>query len=78
MFRNTFTMRDNYLIPLSLGDQIQELIICFAIHLQSFNIPKPRRPGVKCTTSDFVCTSCSPGVQENVKSVWSYSNLQRL
>ena len=27
--------------------------------------PKPRRPGVRCTTSAFVCTSCTAGVQEN-------------
>ena len=25
----------------------------------------PRRPGVRCTTSAFVCTSCTHGVQEN-------------
>ena len=24
----------------------------------------PRRPGVRCTTSGFVCTSCTRGVQE--------------
>ena len=27
--------------------------------------PKPRRPGVRCTTSALVCTSCTCGVQEN-------------
>ena len=27
--------------------------------------PKPRRPGVRCTTSTVVCTSCTRGVQEN-------------
>ena len=42
MFRNTFPMRDNLIIPLSLGDQ-----------------------GISCTTSAFVCTSCTRGVQEN-------------
>ena len=26
---------------------------------------KPRRPGVRCTTSALVCTSCTRGVQEN-------------
>ena len=29
------------------------------------NTPKPRSPGVGCTTSGFVCTSCTQGVQEN-------------
>ena len=29
------------------------------------NTPKPRRPGVRCTRSALVCTSCSRGVQEN-------------
>ena len=29
------------------------------------NTTKPRRPGVRCTTSGFVCTSCTRGVQEN-------------
>ena len=29
------------------------------------NTPKPRRPGVRCTTSALVCTSCTRGVQEN-------------
>ena len=33
--------------------------------LQLNNTPKPRRPGVKCTTSALVCTSCTRGVQEN-------------
>ena len=28
------------------------------------NTPKPRRPGVKCTISALVCTSCTHGVQE--------------
>ena len=27
--------------------------------------PKPRRPGVGCTPSALVCTSCTCGVQEN-------------
>ena len=27
--------------------------------------PKPRRPGVRCTTSALGCTSCTRGVQEN-------------
>ena len=26
---------------------------------------KPRRPGVRCTTSALVCTSCTHRVQEN-------------
>ena len=25
----------------------------------------PRRPGVRCTTSALVCTTCTHGVQEN-------------
>ena len=29
------------------------------------NTPKPRRPGVMCTTSSLVFTSCTRGVQEN-------------
>ena len=29
------------------------------------NTPKPRRPGVRCTTSAFDCTSCGRGAQEN-------------
>ena len=29
------------------------------------NTPKPRRPGVRCTTSAVVCTSCIRSVQEN-------------
>ena len=29
------------------------------------NTYKPRRPGVRYTTSDLVCTSCTRGVQEN-------------
>ena len=28
------------------------------------NTPWPRRPGVSCTTSGLVCTSCTCGVQE--------------
>ena len=28
------------------------------------NTPKPRRPGVRCTTSALVCTSCKRGLQE--------------
>ena len=27
--------------------------------------PKPRRPGVRCTTSALVCTSCTGGEEEN-------------
>ena len=27
--------------------------------------PKPNWPGIGCTTSDLVCTSCTCGVQEN-------------
>ena len=42
IFRNTFPIGDNRIIPLSL-----------------------RRPGVWCTTSALVCTSCTLGVQEN-------------
>ena len=29
------------------------------------NTPKPRRPGVRCTTSALDCTFCTRGVQEN-------------
>ena len=29
------------------------------------NTLKPRTPGVSCTTSALVCTSCTRGVQEN-------------
>ena len=29
------------------------------------NVNKPDWPGVGCTTSDLVCTSCTRGVQEN-------------
>ena len=32
------------------------------------NTPKPRRPGVRCTTSALVCTFCTRGVQKNVAS----------
>ena len=48
--------------------EILGLIICFAIHFLCVtlnNTPKPRRPGVRCTTSALVCTSCTRGVQEN-------------
>ena len=31
----------------------------------TFPTPKPRRPGVRCTTSALVWTSCTHGVQEN-------------
>ena len=31
----------------------------------TFPYPKPRRPGVWCTTPALVCTSCTRGVQEN-------------
>ena len=31
----------------------------------TFPTPKPRRRGVRCTTSALVCTSCTHGVQEN-------------
>ena len=43
-------------------------MICFAIHFLCVTIEntrKPRRPGVRCTTSGFVCTSSTHGVQEN-------------
>ena len=42
-------MRNYCIILLSLGEYT----------------PKPRRPGVRCTTSALVCTSCTRGVQEN-------------
>ena len=29
------------------------------------NMAKPRRPGVSCTFTALVCTSCARGVQEN-------------
>ena len=29
------------------------------------NTTKPRSPGVGCTNSALVCTSCTQGVQEN-------------
>ena len=29
------------------------------------NTPKPRRPGVRCTASALVCTSCTRGVEVN-------------
>ena len=48
--------------------EILRLIICFAIHFLCVTIeysPKPSRPGVRCTTSALVCTSCRHGVQEN-------------
>ena len=48
--------------------EILGLITCFAIYfyaLQLYNTPKSRRPGVSCTTSTLVCTSCTRGVQEN-------------
>ena len=32
---------------------------------QKNNTPKPRRPGLRCTTSALVCTSCTRGVQVN-------------
>ena len=37
----------------------------FAYARQMNNTPKSRRPGVRCTTSPLVCTSCTRGVQEN-------------
>ena len=48
--------------------EILGLIICFATHfyaLQLNNTPKPRRPGVRCTASALVCSSCTRRVQEN-------------
>ena len=48
--------------------EILGLIICFAIHFLCVTIeytPKPRRPGISCTSPALVCTSCAPGVQEN-------------
>ena len=30
------------------------------------NTHKPRRPGVRCTTSALVCACCTRGVQENI------------
>ena len=35
------------------------------ISRQLKNTPKPRIPGVKCTTSALIRTSCTRGVQEN-------------
>ena len=37
----------------------------FPIRLLLNTTTKPRRPGVRCTTSALVCTSCTRGVQEN-------------
>ena len=51
--------------------EILGLIICFAIHFLCVtwnNTPKPRRPGVKCTTSALVCTSCTAGVEPNFEN----------
>ena len=55
------------LVVLQSAD-IPVLIICFAIHflrVQLNNTPKPWRPGVRCTTSALVYTSCTLSVQEN-------------
>ena len=60
--------------------EILGLIICFAIHFVCVtidNTPKPRRPGVRCTPSALVCTSCTHGVQEKGAIRLSYSKLQR-
>ena len=46
--------------------EILGLIICFAIHSYATQlniIPKPRRPGVSCTISPLVFTSCTLHVQ---------------
>ena len=48
--------------------EILGLIICFAIHFLCVQLnitSKPRKPGLRCTTSALVCTSCTRGVQEN-------------
>ena len=45
--------------------EILGLIIYFALHFLCVTIQKPRRPGVRCTTSALVCTSCTQGVQDN-------------
>ena len=37
----------------------------FPMRAQLNNTPKSRTPGVRCTTSALVCTSCTRGVQEN-------------
>ena len=37
----------------------------FPMRENGINIPKPRRPEVRCTTSALVCTSCTRRVQEN-------------
>ena len=43
--------------------EILGLIIYFASYaLQLNNTPKPRRQGVRCTTSALVCSSCTRGV----------------
>ena len=55
------------LVVLQSAD-ILVLIICFTIHFLCVQLnitPKPCRPEVSCTTSALVCTSCTPGVQEN-------------
>ena len=48
--------------------EILVLIICIAINflcVKLNNTPTPMRPGVRCTTSAFVCNSCTLCVQEN-------------
>ena len=66
----THGVQENYAIYLVVlqSAEILVLIICFALHFPCVKLnitPKPRRPGVSCTTSALVCTSCTPGVQEN-------------
>ena len=44
--------------------------------MRDYYTHKPRRPGVRCTTSALVCTSCTHRVQENGLIGLSYSKLR--
>ena len=64
-------VKENAAISLDLlqSADILGLIICFGIHFHCLNFeyyPNTMRPGISCTFSALVCTSCTVRVQENI------------
>ena len=51
--------------PNGRDSRIKHILQYISHTSQLNNTPKPRRPGVRCTTSALVCTSCTCIVQEN-------------
>ena len=63
-------VQENGEIGLVLLQTAEILVLTYVSQYISYarqmnNTPKSRRPGVRCTTSPLVCTSCTRGVQEN-------------